>query len=68
MRVGRPFQYPTLGVPILVQQKRIRLETMRLQVGSLALISELRSWHCPELWCRSQTWLRACIAVAVAVA
>ena len=22
--------------------------------------------HCHELWCRSQTWLRSCVAVAVA--
>ena len=36
-----------------------------MQVRSLALLSGLRIQHCHELWCRSQTWLRFCIAVAV---
>ena len=27
-----------------------------------------RSWHCHELWCRSQMQLRFCVTVAVAVA
>ena len=31
------------------------------------LTQGLRHWHCCELWCRSQTWLRSPIA-AVAVA
>ena len=31
----------------------------------VALLSGLRIQRCCELWCRSQTWLRACIAVAV---
>ena len=43
-----------LGVPVMAQQKRIRLGTMRLQVQSLASLSELRIWHCLELWRRSQ--------------
>ena len=30
---------------------------MRLLVRSLALLSELRIWHCRELWCRLQTCL-----------
>ena len=30
------------GVPIMAQQKRIRLETMRLRVRSMALLSGLR--------------------------
>ena len=34
-------------------------------VGSLALLSVLRIQHCHELWCRSQTQLRSCIAVAM---
>ena len=44
---------------------RIRLVSMRVQVQSLGLLSGLRIWHCPELWCRSQTWLRSGGAVAV---
>ena len=34
----------------MVQQKRIRLGTARLWVRSLASLSGLRIWHCPELW------------------
>ena len=55
-----------LGVPIVVQWKRIQLVTMRFWVRSLATLSELRIQHCRELWCRSQTWLGSCIAMAVA--
>ena len=46
-----------LGVPIVVHWKRIRLGTMRLWVRSLASLSELKIWHCYELWCRLQTLL-----------
>ena len=52
----------------MVQQKQIRLGTMRFQVRSLALLSGLRIRHCHELWCRLQTWLRPGIAVAVVYA
>ena len=45
------------GVPVVAQQKWIRLETMRLWVWSLASLSGLRIWHCHELWCRLQTRL-----------
>ena len=38
---------------------------MRMQIRSLALLSGLRIWRCCELWCRWQTWLGSCIAVAV---
>ena len=38
---------------------------LRMQVQSLALLTGLRIWHCRELWCRLQTWLRSHIAVAV---
>ena len=55
----------TRGVPLVAQQKRIRLGTMRLRVRSLALLSELRIQRCCELWCRLQTRLRSCVAVAV---
>ena len=35
-----------------------------MQVRSLASVSELRIWHCCELWCNSQTQLGSCVAVA----
>ena len=38
---------------------------MRLRVRSLASRSGLRIQRCRELWCRSQTRLRSCVAVAV---
>ena len=38
---------------------------MRMWVQSLASLSVLRVQHCRELWYRSQTQLRSCIAVAV---
>ena len=38
---------------------------MRMQVGSLDLLRGLRI---RELWCKLQTWLRSCVAVAVAQA
>ena len=34
----------------MAQRKQIQLETMRLWVQSLALLSRLRIWHCHELW------------------
>ena len=52
-------------VPFMEQRKRIQLGTMRLWVRSLTSLSGLGIWHCHELWCRSQTWLRSGIAVAV---
>ena len=55
-----------LGVPIVVQQKQIQLGAMGLWVRSLALLSGLGIWPCHELWCRSQTWLRSGVAVALA--
>ena len=51
-------------VPILAQQKQI-LGTMRLRVQFLALVSELRIWHCLELWYRLQTRLGSGVAVAL---
>ena len=53
------------GVPIVAQQKWIWLASMRIQVWPLASHSGLMIWHCHELWCRSQMWLRSAIAVAV---
>ena len=52
------------GVPVVVQQKQIQLETMRLQIQSLALLSGSRIWCCCELWYRSQIWLGFGVAVA----
>ena len=53
------------GVPIVEQQKQIRLGTMMLWVRSLASLSGLRIQRCYELWCRSQTWLGSHVAVAL---
>ena len=50
----------------MAQWKRIRLVSMRMHVGSLALLSELRIWCCCELWCGSQMRLESGVAVAVA--
>ena len=41
---------------------------LSMRVRSLALLSGLRIWHCPELWCRSQMKLECGVAVVVAVA
>ena len=54
-----------LGVPVVAQQKRIRLGTLRLRVQALASLSGLRIWHCRELWCRSQTQLGSGVTVAL---
>ena len=65
----RPFSAMRLqalrGVPVVAQQKRIRLGTVRLRVRSLASLSGLRIPCCRELWCRSQTRLRSGVAMAV---
>ena len=45
------------GVPIMVQQKRIWLVSMKMQIRSLALFNGLRIQRCCELWYRWQTWL-----------
>ena len=41
---------------------------MRMRVPSLASLSASGIQHYHELWCRSQTWLRSSVAVAVAYA
>ena len=53
------------GVPI-VAQWLMNLTSTRMQVQFLVLLSGLRIQHYHELWCRLQTWLRSCLAVAVA--
>ena len=55
----------TYGVPVMVQQKRIQLETMSLRVRSLVSLSELRIWRCHELWCRPQARIGSGIFVAL---
>ena len=55
----------SIGVPIVAQQKRIQLVSMRMWIQSLALLSGLGIQHCHELWCRLQIQLRSCSAVAV---
>ena len=40
------------GVPVMAQQKRIWVVTMRTQVQFLASLNGLRIWCCWELWCR----------------
>ena len=57
---------PQIGAPVVAQQKRIHLETMRLQVQYLASLSGLRIWRCHELWCRFQTRLECDVAMTVA--
>ena len=44
---------------------RTRLVSMRMGVGSLALLSGLRIWRCHKLWCRLPMRLESFIAVAV---
>ena len=55
-----------IGVPVMVQQKQIKLGTMRFQVRSLASHSGLRIWSSRDLRYRSKIQLGSCIAVAVA--
>ena len=54
-----------LGFPVIAQQKRIQLGSVRSWVRSLASLIGLRIRHCHELWCRSQTQLKSGVAVAV---
>ena len=56
------------GVPIVAQQKWIRLAYLGMQVQSLASLSGLRIQRCCELWCMLQTLLRSDAAVVVAQA
>ena len=54
-----------MGIPVVVQQKRIQLGTIRVQVRSLVSLSGLRIHCCRELWYRLQVWVRSCVVVAV---
>ena len=53
------------GVPIVAQQKRTQLVSMRMQVQSLVSLSGSGICHCCELWCRSQMRLGSRVTVAV---
>ena len=54
--------------PLWLSSQQTQLASMRRKVQSLASISGLRIQHCHELWCRSQTQLGSCVAVALAQA
>ena len=51
--------------PIMAQWKQIRLGTMTLWAHPWPHSVGYEIWHYRELWCRSQTWLRSHVAVAV---
>ena len=51
--------------PLWLSRLQTQLGSMRMQVWSLVSLRGSRIWRCRELWGRSQTWLRSCIAVAV---
>ena len=55
-------------VPIMAQQVKNLLVSMRIRVRSLPSLSGLRIRYCHELWYRSQMQLRYHTVVAVAVA
>ena len=64
---GQTFnRYVDQELPLCLSGIRIQLVCMRMQVGSLALLSGLRIWHCVELRCRLQTQFGSCVVVAVA--
>ena len=57
------FKIPIYGVPVVAHwlgnptSIHEDLGSIDPQPQSLTSISGLRTWHCRELWCRSQTWL-----------
>ena len=53
------------GIPIVAQWKQTLLESMRMQVQSLALLRGLRILCCHELRYGSHMQLRSGVAVAV---
>ena len=52
--INQAYENSHSRVPVVAQWKWIWLASMRMQVWSLALLSELRIQSCHELWCRSQ--------------
>ena len=53
------------GAPIVAQQVKTQLVSMRMCIRSLALLNEIRIQCCCELWYRLQMWLRSHIVVAM---
>ena len=51
--------------PLWLSRLRHQLVSIRMHVQSLASLSGLRIHCCPKLRCRSQTWLRSGVAMAV---
>ena len=65
-RTNISYTFKTLGVPLEAQQQQTRLVSVRTRVWSLASLGGERIQYCHGLWwCRSQTWLRYGVAVAV---
>ena len=60
----KQFKISTLGVPVVAQWKWIWLVSVRTQVWSLALLSELTIQYCCKLWYRSKMWIGSWVAVA----
>ena len=52
-----------LRVPVVAQWLT---NLISIQVRTLALFSELRIWHCCELWCRPQLGSQVAVAVLYA--
>ena len=63
---GEDLQLPWHGVPIVAQWLRNPTENHEVLGSIPGLTRGLRIWHCCELCCRSQMWLRSGVAVAVA--
>ena len=54
-----------LGVPVVAQQVT-KLTSIHEDEGLIpGLTQKVKGLACHELWCRWQTWLRSCIAIAV---
>ena len=56
----------SLEFPLWLCGQQAQLASIRMWVQSLASLSVLTIWRGRELWCRLQTRLRSCIAMAVA--